>query len=71
MTSEQDYCFRLRLYSDDWSELGEYETIDLNWSHGDEFTTGDVSRFSITGIVPVEEDVGVFNAIWRVEPVTA
>ena len=63
--------FRFRLYSDDWDELGEYETIVPNGSTGDEFLTGDGRRFRIMGIIPVDVDVGVFNAIWRVEPVTA
>jgi hypothetical protein len=71
MASQQDYSFRFRLYSDDWNELGEYETIVPNWSHGDEVTTGDGRRFSIAGIVPVDDDVGVFDAIWLVERVTA
>jgi hypothetical protein len=26
-------------------------------------------RFRILGIVPVPGDVGVFNALWKVEPV--
>ena len=63
--------FRFRLYSDDWDGLGESETIVTNWSTGDEFLTGDGRRFRIVGIIPVDDDVGVFNAIWRVEPVTA
>ena len=61
--------FRFRLFSDDWDELGEIETIVPNWSVGDEFLTGDGRRFRITGIVPVDDDVGVYNALWKVEPV--
>lgn len=61
--------FRFRFYSDDWEELGEIETIVPNWSTGDEFVTGDGRRFRILGIVPVSNDVGVFNALWKVEPV--
>ena len=41
--------FRFRLYSDDWNELGEFETIVPNWSTGDEFTIGDGRRFRIVG----------------------
>ena len=32
--------------------------------------TGDGRRFRITGIVPVDDDVGIFNALWRVEPLS-
>jgi hypothetical protein len=60
--------FRFRLYSADWDELGEFETIVPNWSAGDESLTGDGRRFRIVGIVPVPDDVGVFNALWKVEP---
>ena len=68
MTSELDCCFRFRLY--DWDELGEYETIVPNWSHGDEFTLGNGRVFRITGIVGIDDDdVGVFNALWKVKPV--
>jgi hypothetical protein len=31
--------------------------------------TGHGRRFRILGIVPVPDDVGVFNAFWKVEPV--
>jgi hypothetical protein len=47
--------FRFRLYSTDWDELGEFETIVPNWSTGDEFTTGDGRRFRILGIVGVPD----------------
>ena len=60
--------FRLRLYSDDWEELGEFATVVPNWSTGDEFTTGDGRRFRIVGIVPVDDDVGIYNALWKVCP---
>jgi hypothetical protein len=30
----------------------------------------DGRRFRITGIVPVPDDVGVFNAFWKVESVS-
>jgi hypothetical protein len=69
MTSEHGHGFRFRLFSDDWDELGEYETIVPNWSHGDEFLLGDGRRFRIVGIVGIDDDVGVFNALWKVEPV--
>jgi len=59
--------FRFRLYSADWDELGEYETIVPNWSQGDEFTSGDGRRVRI---VPVDDDVGTYNALWKVEPLT-
>jgi hypothetical protein len=59
--------FRFRLYSPEWDELGEFETIVPNWSQGDEFLMGDGRRFRIVGIVPVPDDVGVFNAFWKVE----
>jgi hypothetical protein len=36
---------------------------------GDEFTTGDGRRFRIIGIVGVPDDVGIYNALWKVEPV--
>jgi hypothetical protein len=61
--------FHFRLYSDDMDELGEFETVVPNWSAGDEFTMGDGRRFRIIGIVPVDNAVGVFNALWKVEPV--
>jgi hypothetical protein len=61
--------FRFRLYSDDWDELGEFETIVPNWSVGDEFTSGDGRRFRIVGIVGVPDDVGIYNSLWKVEPV--
>jgi hypothetical protein len=32
--------------------------------------TDDGRRFRITGIVPVDADAGVFNAFWRVEPLS-
>jgi len=53
---------RFRLYSPEWHEIGEFETIVPNWSTGDEFLTGDGRRFRIVGIVPAPDDVGVFNA---------
>jgi hypothetical protein len=62
--------FRFRLYSDDWDELGEFETVVPNWSTGDEFTTGDGRRFRIVGIVGVPDDVGIYNALWKVESVS-
>jgi hypothetical protein len=62
--------FRFRLYSHDWDELGEFETVVPNWSVSDEFMIGDGRRFRILGIVPVDNAVGVFNALWKVEPVT-
>jgi hypothetical protein len=62
--------FRFRFYSDDWEELGVIETIVPNWSKGDEFMTGDGRRFRIVGIVPVPDDLGVFNALWKVELVS-
>jgi hypothetical protein len=61
--------FRFRLFADDWDELGEFETVVPNWSKGDEFLIGDGSRFRIIGIVPVPDDLGVFNAFWKVEAV--
>jgi hypothetical protein len=39
-----------RLFSDDWDELGEFETIVPSWSVGDEFMTGDRRRFRIVGM---------------------
>ena len=57
---------RFRLFSDDWNELGEYETVVPNCSHGDEVLLADGRRFRIVGI---DDDVGVFNALWKVEPV--
>jgi hypothetical protein len=45
--------FRVRFYSADWDELGEFETVVPNWSASDEFMTGDGRRFRILGIVPV------------------
>lgn len=62
--------FRFRLDSTDWDELGEFETIVPNWSNGDEFLMGDGQRFRIVGIVPIDDDVGVFNAFWKVEPLS-
>ena len=47
-----------------------FETIVPNWSAGDEFTTGDGRRFRILGIVGVPDDVGVYNAVWKVESVS-
>jgi hypothetical protein len=35
-------------------------------SHGDGVLLGDGRRFRIVGI---DRDVGVFNALWKVEPV--
>jgi hypothetical protein len=49
---------------------GEFETVVPNWSKGDEFMTGEGRRFRILGIVPVPDDLGVFNAFWKVEPVS-
>lgn len=60
--------FRYSLYLDDWDELGEFHTAVPNWSVGEEFLTGDCRRFRIVGIVPVDDDVGVFNAVWKVKP---
>jgi hypothetical protein len=48
-------------------ELGEFATIVPNWSVGDEFLVGDGRRLRIVGIVPAPDDVGVFNAFWKVE----
>jgi hypothetical protein len=62
--------FRFRLYSDEWDELGEFETVVPNWSTGDEFMTGDGRRFRIVGIVGVPDDVGIYNALWKVESVS-
>jgi hypothetical protein len=31
---------------------------------------GDARRFRIVGIVGLPDDVGVFNAFWKVEPVS-
>jgi hypothetical protein len=36
---------------------------------GDEFTSGDGRRFRIVGIVGVPDDVGIYNALWKVESV--
>src|SRR4051794_34152612 len=47
MTSDQGNCFRFRLYSEDWDELGEYETIVPNWLQGDKFLLADGRRFRI------------------------
>jgi hypothetical protein len=47
---------------------GEYETVVPNWSHGDEVMLGDGRRFRVVGIVGIDDDVGVFNALWKVEP---
>jgi hypothetical protein len=63
--------FRFSLYSEEWDELGEFETIVPNWFVGDAFLIGDGRRFRITGIVPVDAEVAIFNALWRVEPVKA
>ena len=52
-----------RLCSDDWNELREFESV------GDEFTTGD-GRLRIVGIVGVPDDVGIYNALWKVESVS-
>jgi hypothetical protein len=60
---------RFRQFSDDWNELGEYETVVPNCSHGDEVLLADGRRFRIVGIVGIDDDVGVFNALWKVEPV--
>ncbi len=49
--------FRFRLYSAEWDELGEFETIVPNWSQGDEFATGDGRRLRIVRIVGVPDDV--------------
>jgi hypothetical protein len=62
--------FRFRLYSDDMDELGEFETVVPNWSTGDEFMTGDGRRLRIVGIVPVPDNLDVFNAFWKAEPVS-
>ena len=54
-------------------QAGSTTKIPLNAASsisGDEFTTGDGRRFRILGIVPVDDDVGVFNALWKVEPFT-
>ena len=32
-------------------------------------TTGDGRRFRILGIVGLLDDVGIYNALWKVEPV--
>jgi hypothetical protein len=61
--------FRFRLYSMEMDELGEFETIVPTWSVGDELLTRDDRRFRIVGIVPVPDDVGVFSAFWKVEPI--
>ena len=62
--------FRFRLYSDDWDELGEFETIVSNWSRGDEFLMAYSRRFRLVGIVGVPDDVGIYNALWKVESVS-
>jgi hypothetical protein len=62
--------FRFRLYSEAWDELGEFTTAVPNWSRGDQFTTGDGRRFRIVGIVGVPDDVGIYNALWKVESVS-
>ena len=36
--------------------------------NGDEFLMVDGRRFRIVGIVPVDDGVGVLNALWKVEP---
>ena len=61
--------FRFRLYDDEMAELGEFETVIPNWSVSDEFLTGDGRRFRILGIVGVPDDVGIYNALWKVESV--
>jgi hypothetical protein len=61
--------FRFRLYSNESDEVGEFETIVPNWSQGDEFLMGDGRRFRIVRILPAPDDVGVFNAFWKVEPI--
>jgi hypothetical protein len=48
---------------------GLLAAIVPNWSQGDEFLMGDGRRFRIIGIVPVPDDLGVFNAFWKVEAV--
>jgi hypothetical protein len=53
MTSVEASVFRFRLYSDDWDELGEFESAVPDWSAGDVFLTGDGRRFRIVGIAPV------------------
>jgi hypothetical protein len=62
MSVEYVSGFRFRLYSEEWDELGGYESIVPNWSHGGEFVLGDGRRFRIIGIVGMDDDVGVFNA---------
>ena len=71
MPSERGDCFRFRLYSDKWDEVGEYETFVPNWSHGDEFLFNDGRRFRILVVVGINDDVGVFDALWKVEPVAS
>ena len=34
---------------------------------GDKLTTGDGRRFRILGIVGLLDDVGIYNALWKVE----
>jgi hypothetical protein len=43
---------------------------DANWSKGDEFMAGDARRFRIVGMVGVPDDVGIYNALWKVESVS-
>jgi hypothetical protein len=50
-------------------ELGEYETVVPNLVLRDTLTTGDGRRFRIIGIVGVPDDVGIYNALWKVESV--
>ena len=59
---------RVRLFSTDMAELGEFETRHRTWSQGDEFITSDGRWFRIVGIVPVPEEVGGYDASWKVEP---
>ena len=59
--------FRFRLYSDECDEVGEFETVVPNWSVGDKLTTGDGRRFRILGIVGLLDDVGIYNALWKVQ----
>lgn len=59
--------FRFRLFSVEWDELGEYETVVPNWTHGDEFVTGDGLEFRILDIVPIRDNVGSYHGFWKVE----
>jgi hypothetical protein len=69
MTQDPGLGFRFPLYSEDWDEVGEYMTLVPNWSLGDEVLLGDGRRFRIIGIVGTDDVLGVFNALWKVEPV--